>query len=293
MSKILSLILFALSFVLYACGPSEDHLTHFQKTGTYPVNGECVEPVAAVVIERNGRFDVAEATGSASLGIKEDGIFSTANHVIFLDTEYTLFFCGKAYKARRKLDPGVSDIGFLKIVDDFDPSTFPEPYETAESVRVGDQVSIRGIHMHREGLQKGKTIHQIIEKYYGVNIEEMIDGKLEKREFVYDDLPAVITDKEVLIPNSNVKGMDSGALKDLVLRNFSAKATKDHMFSFGGLSGGPTVNRKSQKVGINSNKPTIEGQSVLERDGTLHYYPVVTMNLLPADELKRALDRLK
>lgn len=275
---------FLFLFVLIACGPPKDHLTDYQKTRTYPIEGKCVEPVAAVVIERNGRFDVQRATGSASLEIKETGIFSTANHVVFLDTEYKLFFCGRVYKARRILDPGISDVGFLKITDSFDPATFPEPYELAESVQRGEPVFIRGIHMHPEKLQEGKIIHHIVREYYGLT---------DTAEFVYDDLSALITEKDVLIPNSSFENQEMGGLGDVVLNNFSARAIHDHKFSFGGLSGGPTVNRMGQKVGINSNGPADEGETILEFDGIYHYYPVVTMNLLPVDELKRALERLK
>lgn len=283
MRKLLSLTLFALSFALFACGPSKDHLTHYQKTRTYPVEGKCVEPVAAVVIERNGRFDVANATGSASLEDKDRGIFSTANHVVFLDIEYKLFFCGRVYKARRILDSGVSDVGFLKITDSFDPSVFPKPYELAGSVAVGEQVFIRGVHKHSKNLQDEKVIHRIVREYYGL---------VDTEEFVYDDLSAMITDKDVLTPNSVIENQDSGELKDVVLRNFAARAIHDHVRKFSGLSGGPTVNRMGQKVGINSNGPTDEGETILERDGIFHYYPVVTMYLLPVDELKRALARI-
>lgn len=274
---------FVLGFALFACGPPGDHLTHYQKTGTYPVSSECKEPIAAVVIERNGRFDVAASTGSASLEIKEAGIFSTANHVIFLDVEYKLFFCGKVYKARRILDHGVSDVGFLKIVDVFNHSTFPEPYELAESVQIGEPVFIRGIHIHPKKLQEGKIIHGVVQKYYG--LATTVD-------FVYDDLAATITNKDVLVPNSAFENQDFGELKDVVLRNFIARAAHDHVNKFSGLSGGPTVNRMGQKVGINSNGPVEEGEKVLERDGLIHYYQVVTMNLLPVDELKRALARI-
>lgn len=279
-----TILLLLLLFVLAACGPPKDHLTDYQKTRTYPVSGECKEPVAAVIIERNGRLDVGAATGSASLEIKETGIFSTADHVIELDTEYKLFFCGKVYKTRRILDPGVSDVGFLKITDEFDPSTFPKPYEIAESVQVGEQVFIRGIHIHPEKLQEGKAIHGIAQKYYGLTTTA---------EFVYDDLSAMITSTEVLISNSDVQNRDSGGLNDVVLRNFKVRTINDHIISFGGLSGGPTVNRRGQIVGINSTELGEEGQTVLERDGIFHYYPRATLNLLPADELKRALDRLR
>ena len=270
--------------LLVGCGPPEDRRTEHQKAGTYPISRECKAPIAAVVIERGGRFDVSRATGSASLELKEAGVFSTAKHVIFLDAQYKLVFCGRVYNEIRILDIGVSDVGFLKITGGFDPATFPEPYELAETVRGGEQVFIRGIHMHPKKLQEGKAIHHIAQKYFGLSSDN---------EFVYDDLSAMIFGKDVLIPNSSVQNQDSGGLRDVVLNNFSARAIHDHVTRFSGLSGGPTVNRMGQKVGINSNGPTDEGETILEHDGVFHYYPVVTMNLLPVDELKRALERLK
>jgi hypothetical protein len=78
-----------------------------------------------------------------------------------------------------------------------------------------------------------------------------------------------------------------------VQKSFAAKAIDDHLISFGGLSGGPTVNERRQVVGINSTELASEGETVLELDGRLHYYPRVTLNLLPAYELKKALEQLK
>lgn len=286
--------LFALSFTLSACGPPDDRLTSYQKSGTYGVDGKCTEPVAAVTTERDGKFDVAPATASASLvEPKELGIFSTAEHVVELETEYRLFLCGRAYPARRVRDAGVADVGFLRITGDFDPSTFPEPYEIAESVQVGEQVFIRGVHMHPEGLWEDKVIHRITENYYGIRITKPYQGSTRPWEFVYDDLSALIVDKDTTTSNSSVHNRRAGELNDVVLRNFTARAIHDHVISFGGLSGGPTVNRRGQQVGVNSTELSNEGIIVLERDGQLHYYPRVTINLLPADELKRALERIR
>lgn len=272
-----------LCLLAFACGPPTDHRNEYQKSGTYPIEGKCVEPVASVVIERNGRFDVVAATGSSFLVNRGKGIFLTAEHVIELDTEYKIFFCGKVYKARRILDPGVADVGFLKITDDFDPLTFPKPYELAESAQVGEQVFIRGIHLHPKEFQKEKNIHLIVQKYYGLSITA---------EFVYDDLSAIVISKDILTSNSEIGGRDVNELDKVVLKNFRIRAIYDHIISFGGLSGGPTVNRHRQVVGINSTELGSEGQMVLEFDGIIHYYPRVTLNLLPIDDLKGALERL-
>ena len=97
MRKILASFLFLC--VSASCGPPKDHLNQYQKTRTYPIEGNFREPVASVIMERNGRFDVAASMGSAFLRNKERGIFATAKHVIKLDVEYKIYFCGKVYRA--------------------------------------------------------------------------------------------------------------------------------------------------------------------------------------------------
>ncbi len=289
------IIVVLLCLFVCACGPPEDKRTLHQKAGTYPTEGDFrAEPVAAVVVERGGRFDVASTTGSAFLvGPKESGRFATARHVVALDTEYKLFFCGRVYKARRKLDAGVTDVGFLEIAENFDPSGFPEPYPLGGLPNKGDRAFIRGIHMHRESLQKDKTIHRITGMYYGIKEMEVVNGKLETKEFVYDNLPATVAETDALLRNSSVANRARGELDDVVQAIFSVKAAADHIISFGGLSGGPTVNERGELIGINSNEIRGEGERVLESDGLVHYYPRVTLNLLPLDELKRALERLR
>lgn len=277
--------LFALGFALFSCGPPKNGQTGHQRAGTYPVQDSSNEPVAAVVIERNGRFDVAAATGSAFLvEPKERGIFATAKHVVGLDVDYKLFFGGRVYKAFRILDHGVTDVGFLRIAEDFDPAGFPEPYPVADSFGLGDKAFVRGIHMHPADLQAGKAVHGIVREYYGLS---------GTREFVYDNLPAEISKLDVILRNSSVKNMATKDLDDVVQVNFSVKALDDHVISFGGLSGGPTVNQRGEIIGINSTELGSEGSRVLERDGSIKYYPRVTLNLLPAHELKRALERLR
>lgn len=286
--KKISFALLALSFVFFACGPSSDHLTYYQKTGTYPVTGECKEPIAAVVVERNGRFDVVASMGSAfliDLIDKERGVFVTADHVIDLDTKYRLFLCGKVYDASRKLDRGVTDIGFLEIIGKFDPSDFPEPYPVGDTPKVGDNVFVRGVHMHPTGLQYGKTIHRIVETYYGIQLVQKARGT----EFVYDNLEAKIVDMSQRLQYS--KEEDEEFREYLIRNNLTPLKTKeDHIIPFKGLSGGPTINENGQVVGINVIQHD-EGYFVWDEKG-LGVVPRKTLEILPSDEIKNALDRL-
>ena len=278
--------------LLVGCGPPKDHLNHYQKTRTYPIEGSFREPVAAVVIERNGRFDVAARMCSAFLRNKKDGLFATARHCIELDVEYKIFFCGKVYKARRIIDAGIADVGFVKITDNFDPADFPEPYPVGDVPKTGDYVFARGIHMHREGLQKNKVIHRITEMYYGIKETDMVNGKLEKKEFVYDDLPANVLSEDALVALMKGSYIDRENL-DYLIRNHPIfmKTKSDHKISFGGLSGGPTVNSRGEVVGVNIVELGEEGNYVQDENG-INYRPRVTLAILTSDEIKRALTRL-
>lgn len=286
-------ILFILSvLVVFACGPPGDNLTEYQKTKTYPIEGDFREPIAAVVIERNGRFDVAAKMGSAFLRNKERGLFATARHVIDLDVTYKLYFCGKVYKARRILDAGVTDVGFLGITDYFDPADFPEPYPIGDVSKAGDSVFARGIHMHRESLQKDKIIHRITEMYYGIKETEIVNGKFEKKEFVYDDLPAKVLGEDALVALIKKPEMNAENLDYLIKNQPTLIETRDdHKISFGGLSGGPTVNARGEIVGVNVVElGDDEGVYVWDENG-IKYRPRITLAILASDEIKRALIR--
>lgn len=263
-----------------ACGPPGDHRNEYQKSNTYPFDDGFKEPVGVLMIERNGQMG---AMGSIFLRDKERGIFATAEHVVPLETDYKIFFLGKVYRGVRVLDAGVADVGFFRISGDFDPSGFPEPYPIADSVSEGERVFIRGIHIHSRKLQEGRKIHRIARSYYELSGEG---------EFVYDNLPAVVRDKKQLLSNSDVAGNDGSELAEVVLHNFVVVADQDHVSSFGGLSGGPTVNERGEVVGINSTELAAEGITVLERNGIYRYYERKTLNLLPLNELKHAFERM-
>ena len=251
------------------------------------MEGKFFEPVASVVVDRNSRFDVSAMVGSAFLINKTQGIFGTAKHVVGeFETKYKLFFCGRVYVAERMLDTGVTDVSFLKIISSFDSNDFPNPYPINDAVEKGEDVFVRGVHMHPKELQKGKIIHRIVRDYYGV-----IYPKEKEREFVYDNLSATIIDKESLRRGDSVKNDDQNEPNALVQKDFGLKTKQDHKISFGGLSGGPTVNSRNEVIGINVVESGSEGDFVLDEHG-INYRPRVTLELLPSEELKRAMRRL-
>ena len=217
---------------------------------------------------------------------------STADHMIELDIEYKLFFCGKVYKAQRIIDAGVTDIGFLRIVDDFNPADFPEPYPVGDMPKVGEDVFARGIHMHRESLQKDKVIHRITEMYYGIKETETVNGKLETKEFVYDNLPAKVLSEDALIAFMERPDINAESLEYMTKNHPTLMKTRDdHKISFGGLSGGPTVNARGEVVGVNVVEFGNEGDYIWDENG-ITYRPRVTLAILTSDNIKRALNGL-
>lgn len=280
-------LLFCWIIALIACAPKPDYQTEYQKNGTYPIfGGNFEEPVAVIVIERNGLFEVSASMGSAFLVDAERGLFGTAKHVVDLDVNYKIFFCKKAYQAERVLSGVGTDVDFIRITGSFDPSKFPKPYPFAESVNIGERAFIRGIHMHPQDLQKDKIIHGIIRNYYGLDFY--------KSEFTYDSLPASVTKTNIEFSNKGVQGSDP-TMSSLIQRYARLVTDEEHKIGdkgFAGLSGGPTVNARREIIGVNSNQLRDEEIMVVGGDN-LRYIPRVTLHIIPVQELKRALAQLK
>lgn len=287
MKRTLLLLFFIILGFFLACKPQADYRTEYQKNGTYPISGgEFKEPVAMIFADRNGVIDVNWGAGSSFLVDAERGLFGTAKHVVAHDVSYKIYFCGRVYEGERVLSSVVTDVDYFRITSDFDPSQFPKPYPLGSDANVGDLVFVRGIHPHPHNLQVGKIVHGVIHFYYGMTNYS--------QEFVYDNLPARVSDKKVCFSNSTVGGGDKTL--DAVIQCYTQVMTlEEHRVGnkgFAGLSGGPTINGKGEIIGLNSNQLGDEEIIVLDREG-FRYLPRKTLHLVPVSEIRRSLDHIK
>jgi len=287
MKRISVLCLVFILGLFIACGSKADYWTEYQKNGTYPVfGGDFKEPVAMIFVERNGVIDTGWSAGSSFLADATTGLFGTAKHVVAHDVSYKIYFCGRVYEGERVLASVVTDVDYFRITSAFDPAQFPKPYPLGTDANVGDLAFVRGIHPHPKDLQDGKIIHGIFHFYYGLTSYPM--------EFVYDDLPAKVSNKNVCFSNSEVGNGDKNF--DSVIQCYTQVTTsEEHKVGtkgFAGLSGGPTVNSRGEIIGLNSNQLEDEEIFVLQRRG-LRYLPRVTLHLVPVSEIRRSLDHIK
>ncbi len=231
---------------------------------------------ALFVKERNG---APYAMGTAFLIDKERGLFASAKHVgIQARDVCKIFFNGRVYNAFLLKLPPITDVGIIKIDGPFDPSDFPEPYKFASKINKGDKTFTRGIHPHPKKYQDAGRLLPLMRGYYFILGR---DG-----EFVYDNLEGEISDLDKRIENKKIGG-SSKMLADVTSSYIELKMKKDHHFSFGGLSGGPTVNDREEVVGINSSE--VGGYLEITEDGKAQYHPWTTFHLVSISELIKLL----
>ncbi|MBI4160362.1 MAG: trypsin-like peptidase domain-containing protein [Candidatus Yanofskybacteria bacterium] len=279
MKNICLFLLIPCLFFMSSCGPNVDTRTVYQKEARYPQNFR--SSVALFIRERNESVSVS---ASAFLIDAERGLFGSAKHFVGTesDGDCKIFFNGKVYDGFLAQVPAVTDIAVIKIKGRLDRTLPALPYAMAEGASIGDKVFVRGIHPHPPVLQGGKNIIPIFRNYYG------IIGLYN--EFVYDNLEAEITDLAVGIVNKDIGGSPE-ASAEIVAVYATLNTKEDHLFSFGGLSGGPVVNQSDQLVGI------IASESPRSNLKNTNFGPVIveTYNILqivPVDELKKLMPRL-
>lgn len=258
------------------CGPPRVS-SDCQNPDRYPQNFTAKE--ALIIRERNCAPHVL---ASAFLIDRERGLFASAKHFVGSesDGQAKIFFNGRVYDGFLVRLPPVTDIAIIKISGNFNSADFPEPYKIAQNIKVDDGVFVRGIHPHPTVLQEIKKIIPIFRNYY---------GRLGRNnEFVYDNLAGKIKDLATRIQNKNIGG-SSELLSDVSNTYIKLETEEDHKFSFGGLSGGPTVNDKNELVGVNSSE--LGGGLELTERG-IEYHPWKTFHLVPASELEKLMSLL-
>jgi len=256
MKKIILIVILFLS----ACDPPS------YKEERYPFFPQGFsEPVAFVAVEWNNRKLIG--TGSAFLIDREKGLMLTAKHVSDVYKEYgsdvaDSFINTHVYDHFILRVPPLRDASLVKLID-FDPKDLPDPYPISQKrVAVGDTLYVRGYHRHRNEFIKmneeaGFPDNQvpIIEKYYK-NFGRSLD--LQEGEIVYHNIKVRVEALEAKI-DLNQEGELFYKEKNDTNTYIQVKTERDHLFSFGGLSGGVVVNTDNEIVGaITAEQPGFE-----------------------------------
>lgn len=282
-ARIASCYLLITAIITLGCGPPKEHLNIYQKEARYPQPPNFKVNETLFIRERNGSPNIM---ASAFLIDKQRGRFASAKHFVGSegDGQCKIFFNGKVYDGFLLQLPPITDIAVIQISGSFDPATFPEPYKIAHQIAIGDKIFVRGIHPHPTKLQDNKVILPIFREYYGVLGRE--------DEFVYDTLEGKITKLKVNLINKNIGG-SSELLSEISNNYIGLETNDDHRFSFGGLSGGPTVNERNELVGINSSEK--QGGWEMEQEGNMIEItdkPWKQFHLVPASELEKIMPQI-
>lgn len=219
--------------------------------------------VAWIVLEWNGR---PFGYGSGFLINREKGTFYTNRHVRkMFDTlgknSHKLFFNGKVYRIDIDKTFQMDDAAEVRIIDSFDPSEFPEPAPFAEEEPgVGDLIFVGGMHPHPYYIREQDEAEGFKYEIIPIFRDYFLQGTKnigKEREMVYEIIDGKVVDTDVTVKEiqerSGQELRPEGMIEDM--RNKAnlytqVKISKDHKFSFGGLSGSPAKNMSGEIVGI-------------------------------------------
>lgn len=278
----------AILIILSGCGPPEIP-SACQNGNSYPHSQNFIAKEALFIRERNCRPHVI---ASAFLIDRKRGLFASAKHFVGSesDGQAKMFFNGRVYDVFLVRLPAVTDAAVIKIQSDFNPVIFPESYRFASRAAVGDKVFVKGIHPHPKQLIGDNKIIPIFELFYG------LIG--EPETLVYESLESKITDLNLPIKNKDL-GEFTEDISEISNNYINLKIAKDHIFTFGGLSGGPTANERGEAVGINANqlpKDCVPRTENCIRQGDpilvgleIKFRPFDELNIVPISELEKLL----
>ena len=242
--------LFAIGYLLLAINCSPPPVENiYRKHGIFP--GGINVPVAFLVNEWAGK---AKVMGSAWLIDGGNGVLFSAKHVVdaFLNdrielggSECKIFLYGRVYDCVVARVPPLRDAVVLKLTSPFNSSELPKPYKIAtEKVKIGDKLFIQGLHPHpkeirdaneREGFKD--TVMPIFRTFYELRAgNECVDT-----EIVFDSLEAKVVELGLHIKIDDQGDSPMDKLKYDANSYFRVETSRNHKFSFGGLSGGGAV----------------------------------------------------
>lgn len=289
-----------LLFITYACGPPPVN-NIYRKEGNYPSSLNV--PVALLVAEWGGKPRVM---GSAWLIDGGSGALFSAKHVTdalidniveFGANECKVFLNGKVYFCIVIQVQPLQDAVVLKILGPINQapeessnsvlirqkilSELPTPYKiSATKLKVGDKVFIQGFHPHPYKIMKSnmtdglkELIVPILQTFYELREAD----PLRQREIVFDSLEAMVVGINDRI-KIDQQGSDSGEnLKFQKNEYVRVVTTRNHKFSFAGLSGGAVIKINDQGVAEAVGIVTAEKPERLKynKKGQLEGKPVV------------------
>lgn len=219
--------------------------------------------VAWIVLNWNGQ---PFGYGSGFLVNKEKGIFYTNRHVRRMfdklgKNSHKLFFNGKVYRIEAGKTFQMDDAAEVRIIDPFDPSEFPEPVLFAEEEPgAGDLIFVGGMHPHPYYIREQDKAEGFEYEIIPIFRDYFLQGTKnisKEREMVFEIIDGKVVDTEVTVKNiqerSGKELRFEGMIEDMRnIANFytQVRISKDHKFSFGGLSGSPAKNARGEIVGI-------------------------------------------
>lgn len=238
----------SLLFFIFGCGPPSVENV-YRKEGRFL--GGLNVPVALIVAEWGGK---PRAMGSTWLIYGGHGALFTAKHVtdtlmsntIELGSNECKVFLGvKVYTCFVDRVPPLRDAVVLKMFDHINLAELPTPYKIATTkLNVGDKVFIQGFHPHPKEIRDANeeegfrdTVVPIFKTFY----ERRFGNECVDSEIVFDSIEARVVALNIRVPINDMENDPLSELKYLNNTYFSVVTSRNHKFSFGGLSGGVAV----------------------------------------------------
>ena len=249
-------ILFISSLTFVACNPPAIENV-YRKEMRFPSNLNV--PVAFLAVEWGGKL---RGSGSAWLIDGGNGVLFSAKHVtdalmnnqIELGASECKLFLGngKVFTCITTRVPPLRDAVVLRLLEKFNPEEMPRPYKISETkLKVGDRVYVQGFHSHPldvtiSNLEDGflDSIVPILKTFYELREAD----PLRQREVVFDSLEATVVDLDAHINIGSDEPNSYDAIRYKTNEYVKVITTRNHKFSFGGLSGGVVVKINDQGV---------------------------------------------